>query len=230
MDKNGVQRASLHPFWNEVSLHIMKYFTCEVQISIVYGYHFHLLTELRHKMDFPTEKKLRIPYFLLHLLIECRKKLKEGTLDQLAHHGLIKLLVEDALHTHTIPLSCDIFCNMSKDDDIWILAKELTSSSSEEKEHIEAERKNNVKEAKGKKTQGKIAQEKKEKGQATEAKVVGRVKAQTPREKWLQTQAERTEKVKTSEGTCKETIENVKEKAPPTKQAKLVKLGSTRSR
>lgn len=70
-------------------------------------------------------------------------------------NGLIKLLVEDALHTYSVPLSWDIFYNISKDDDIWILAEELTLSSSEEKEHIEAERK-----TKGKKTQGRPPQEK----------------------------------------------------------------------
>jgi len=97
-----------------------------------------LLSELRHGIYLPPEKKLSIPYFLLQSLIECGTKLKEGTLDHLAHHGLIKLLVEDALYTYTIPLSWEIFCNMSKDDDIRILAEELTSSSSEEREHIEA--------------------------------------------------------------------------------------------
>ena len=49
--------------------------------------------------------------------------------------------MEDALHTYTVPLSWEIFRNMSKDDDIRILAEELTSSSSEEREHIEAEEK-----------------------------------------------------------------------------------------
>jgi len=43
-DKNGVRRASLHPFWSKVSLQIMKYITCEGRFSIVYGYHFRLLT------------------------------------------------------------------------------------------------------------------------------------------------------------------------------------------
>lgn len=150
-DKNGVRRASLQPFWSEVSLQIMKYNTCEGRFSIVYGYHFHLLTELRHKMDFPSEQKLSIPYFLLLSLIECGTKLNEGTPDQLAHHGLIKLFVEDALHTYTVHISWEIFCNMSKDDDIQTLAEELTSSSSEEKDHIEAEKKTKGKEARGKK-------------------------------------------------------------------------------
>ena len=92
-DKNGVRRTSLLPPWNEVSLQIMKYITCEGRFSIVYGYHFRLLTELRHQMDLPVENKLSLPYFLLQSLIECATKLKEGTPDQVAHHGLIKLLV-----------------------------------------------------------------------------------------------------------------------------------------
>jgi len=83
----------------------MKYITCEGRFSIVYGYHFRLLTKLRHKMDLPIEQKLSIPYFLLQSLMECGTKMKEGTPDQLAHHGLIKLLVEDALHTNTLFLS-----------------------------------------------------------------------------------------------------------------------------
>lgn len=104
-DKNGVQRASLHPFWSEASLQIMKYITCEGRFSVIYGYHFQLLTELKHKMYLPTEQKLSIPYFLLQSLIECGTKLKEGTPDQLVHHRLIKLLVEDAFHTYIVPLS-----------------------------------------------------------------------------------------------------------------------------
>lgn len=124
----------------------MKYITCEGQFSTFYGYHFRLLSELRHGMDLPLEQKLSIPYFLLQSLIECGKKLKEGTLDQLAHHGLIKILVEDALHAYTIALSYDIFRNMSRDDDIRILADELTSSSSEERENTEAREKDSGKE------------------------------------------------------------------------------------
>ena len=80
-DKNGVRRASLQPLWSEVSLQIMKYITCEGRFSIVYGYHFRLLKELRHQMDLPSENKLSIPYFLLQSMTECATKLKEGTPD-----------------------------------------------------------------------------------------------------------------------------------------------------
>ena len=92
-------------------------------------------------MDLPSEQKLSIPYFLLQSMTKCATKLREGTPDQLAHHGLIKLLVEDALHNYTVPLSWETFQNMSKSDDIRILAEELTSSSNEEKEHTQAKKK-----------------------------------------------------------------------------------------
>ena len=140
-DKNGVRRTSLLPPWSEVSLQIMKYITCEGRFSIVYGYHFRLLMELRHQMDLPVENKLSLPYFLLQSLIECATKLKEGTPDQVAHHGLIKLLVEDALHTYRVPLSWEAFRNLTKDGDINMMTKELGSSSSEEKEFLPARKK-----------------------------------------------------------------------------------------
>jgi len=78
-DKNGVRRTSLPPLWSEVSFQIMKYITCEGRFSIIYGYHFRFLSELRHGMDLPPEEKLSIPYFLLQSLSECGTKLKEGT-------------------------------------------------------------------------------------------------------------------------------------------------------
>lgn len=68
-----------------------------------------------------------------------------------------------------------------------------------------------------------------EMGQIAKPKVVGEVKTQTPREKRFQTRAERTKIVKTSRDTPKATTTQVKEKAPPAKQAKPDKTGSTGS-
>jgi hypothetical protein len=56
----------------------MKYITCEGRFSIVYSYHFQLLSEFRHRMDLPPKQKLNIPYFLLQSLIEYGTKLKKG--------------------------------------------------------------------------------------------------------------------------------------------------------
>ena len=133
-------------------------------------------------------------------MVECSTKLKEGTPDQLAHHGLIKLLVEDSLHTYIVPISWEVFHNMSKGDDIQTLAEEFTSSNSKDKEHIEAEKKTKGKKAKVKKTQGRPSQEKsQEKPQEKQEKdkllrQAGEIKTQMPKEKRLQTRAEKTEK------------------------------------
>ena len=63
--------------------------------------------------------------------------MNEGIPDQLAHHGLIKLLVEDALHTYTVPISWEISRNMSRDENIRVFAEKITPSSSEEGECME---------------------------------------------------------------------------------------------
>ena len=115
----------------------MKYISCEGRFSIFYGYHFILLHELRYGVDLPAARKLSLPYFLLQSLIECGTKLNARVRDQLAHHGLIKLLVEDALHTYTIPIAWEIFRNMTREDDIKTLTDELSPSGSEEEEQTE---------------------------------------------------------------------------------------------
>jgi len=112
----------------------MKYISCEGRYSIVYHYHFRLFHELRYGMDLPTSKKLSLPYFLLQSLIEYGTKLNARAPDQLAHHGLIKLLVEDALHTYTIPIAWEIFKNMTREDDIKTLTDHLSQSGSEDEE------------------------------------------------------------------------------------------------
>jgi len=71
----------------------------------------------------------------------------------LAHHGLIKLLVEDALHTYYDLISWEIFRNMSWDYNIRVLAEKVSPSSNEEEEHIEAGEKTGDKETQGKQTQ-----------------------------------------------------------------------------
>ena len=48
-------------------------------------------------------------------------------------------MVEDALHTYTIPIAWDIFINMSRDDDIETLIEDISPSSSEEEEKEEIE-------------------------------------------------------------------------------------------
>ena len=96
-DKNGVKRESLPYPWNEISYHLIKYISCEGRYSVVYGYHFRLLQELRFGADTPPQNRLSIPYFLLQSVIDMSIKVKEGKHQQLAHHGLIKIILEDSL-------------------------------------------------------------------------------------------------------------------------------------
>ena len=55
------------------------------------------------------------------------------------HHGLIKLLVEEALHTFTIPITWEIFRNMTEEDDIKALTYDHNPSDSEGEEKQEEE-------------------------------------------------------------------------------------------
>lgn len=95
-DKNGVRRKSLPYPWDEVSYHILKYISCEGRLSVVYGYQFRLLHELTFGDDLPTNQRLNVPYFLLQSIIDMSQKVQEGKHHKLAHHGLIKLIMEDA--------------------------------------------------------------------------------------------------------------------------------------
>jgi hypothetical protein len=89
----GIDRTSLPPPWKDVSYFVQRYITCEGRFTIVFNYHFMLLSHLHHG------KFLNIPYFLLESM-----KLMASSVHQSKHpqacvsnHGLIKLLVIHAL-------------------------------------------------------------------------------------------------------------------------------------
>jgi len=63
-DKNGIRRESIPYPLNEVSYHILKYISCEGRLSIVYGYQFRLLHELRFGEELPPHRRLSVPYVL----------------------------------------------------------------------------------------------------------------------------------------------------------------------
>ena len=100
----------------------------------------------------------------------------------------------------SVPLSWEAFRNLTKDDDIRMLAEELTSSSNEEKEHTQEEKKGKGQETLAK-TPKKEQKGNQERNQA--AKTEGDKTTLTPREKRLQSRMERTEKFHVSEGTSK---------------------------
>ena len=85
-------------------------------------------------MDTPAPQKLSIPYFLLQSLINSSTKVQVGNSEQLAFHGLIKILVEEALHTFTIPIAWEIFRNMKAEDDIKSLTYDISPSDSGKEE------------------------------------------------------------------------------------------------
>lgn len=97
-NQNGVRKVRIPYPWNEVRYHIIKYTSCEGRLSIVYGYHFRLLHELRFGEEIPPHRRLSVLKFLLQSMIDMSIKVQEGNHQQLAHHGLIKLILEYALN------------------------------------------------------------------------------------------------------------------------------------
>jgi len=120
-DKNGVRRHSLPYPWSEVGYQLIKYISCEGRYSVVYGYHFWMLEELRFGIETPVNQRLSIPYFLMQSLIDATIKVKEGNSQQLAHHGLIRILIEDSLQNLKIPVTWSVFRDLPIEDEIKTL-------------------------------------------------------------------------------------------------------------
>ena len=94
-------------------------------------------------MDTPAPQKLSIPYFILQSRIDSSTKVQERNSQQLPHHGLIKILVEESLHTLTIPIALEVFKNMTAEDDIKALTYDVGPTISEEEKHQGGEDKTN---------------------------------------------------------------------------------------
>ena len=143
-DKNGIRRESLPYPWNEVSYHILKYISYEGRLGIVYGYQFRLLHDLRFGEGIPIDKRINIPYFLLQFIIDMSLKFQEEKHQKLSHHGIIKLILEDALSQLKVPIKWSTFRDMDIEVVIEILALEYDrdntiSVEEEEKEEPEEE-------------------------------------------------------------------------------------------
>ena len=85
-------------------------------------------------MDTLAYQNLNIPYFLLQYLIDSNTKVQEENSQQLAHHGLINILVEEPLHTLTISIAWKVFRNMTVEDDIKALTYDVSPTVNEEGE------------------------------------------------------------------------------------------------
>jgi len=97
---------------------LIKYISCEGRYNIVYGYHFRILEELRFGEETLVHQRFSIPYFLLQSLMDSSSKVKKGNSQPLAHHGLIRILIEDALLNPRIPITWTIFNELPVEDDI----------------------------------------------------------------------------------------------------------------
>jgi hypothetical protein len=96
--KQGVKRDSLPIPWDEVALHLIKYISYGGRYNLIYSYHSKFLYQLRYYSHQNPEEKLSVPHLFLQSLREMSAKVQEGKTPDLSHHGLVKLLVCDALN------------------------------------------------------------------------------------------------------------------------------------
>ena len=123
-DNNGVRRESLPYPWDEVIYKILKYISYDERSSIICSFHFRLLHELRYKEELPIPKRLSVPHFLLQYIIEMGQNVREGKHQQISHHGIIKLIVMDALsHLRNLVLWTNI---VDMEREIFIGTKAIT--------------------------------------------------------------------------------------------------------
>ena len=72
-------------------------------------------------------------------LIDSNNKVKEVNSQQLVHHGLIKILIKDALQNLRIPITWSVFINLPAEDEIKTLTHDINPSISEEEAKKEEE-------------------------------------------------------------------------------------------
>jgi len=82
---------------------------------MVYGYHFKLLDEPRFQEECPLAQRQSVPYFILQSVRGMSQKVREGKHQHLGHHGLIKLIIVDALNKLKIPIIWSKFIDMDRD-------------------------------------------------------------------------------------------------------------------
>jgi len=117
-ENNGVRREILPYPWDEVAYHILKYISYEGRLSVVYAYHFRLLHELKFQVEFPLAQRIVVPYIFLQSIRDMSQKVREGKHQHLGHHGLIKMIVVDALSKLIIPVLWSKFIDMDREASI----------------------------------------------------------------------------------------------------------------
>jgi len=130
--KNGIKREILPHPWLEVAYHIIKYVTCEGKMSVVCAYHFKLLHQLKYFSNQEPDSSLSLLYLLLQSLKEMSTKVKKGKFDLLAHHGLIHLMVSDALRNLKHIILWEYFVDM--DEQAFLEVQEDMSQEKKERD------------------------------------------------------------------------------------------------
>lgn len=86
--KQGCKRMSIPPLYNELAMHIIKYFIYEGRFSNLHAHHFNLLSHVRHNL------LVNIPIVLFNMLCISAKETQKGKDNFVTHHALIKFLIE----------------------------------------------------------------------------------------------------------------------------------------
>ena len=106
--KKNVAMTSLEPEWQALLKTIIAYITCEGRYNRAMLYHFKLLNH------FTNRETINLPFYLLKALTKIAKQVKaEPTklTSRLSHHGLITLLVKEALKKKQIEWGFFLFWN-----------------------------------------------------------------------------------------------------------------------
>ena len=80
-----------------------------------------------------------MPYFLVQSMINMSIKVQEGKRHQLAHHGLIKLILEDSLQNLRFPIAWTTFTDMQEEGEIKSIEYDRSPTASEGEEETKEE-------------------------------------------------------------------------------------------
>lgn len=79
-------------------------------------------------------------------MIDMSIKVQEGKHQQLAHHGLIKIILEDALQKLRLPIAWKTFTDMQVEGEIQVIEYDKRPTTSEKEEEIEGENEEEIEE------------------------------------------------------------------------------------
>ena len=92
-------------------------------------------------------------------MIDMSIKVQEGKHQQLAHHGLIKLILEDALQNLRFPIAWTTFADMQMEEAIQAIEYDRSPTSSEGEEEMKEENEEEIEEENEEETEEETKQE-----------------------------------------------------------------------